>query len=129
MNESKQSQIEDIIRKKKVDVIHLQEADIGENTFDTCSLICSSYDIIPNNAQNGYGTASIIKSDLTVTNVRLDTLSKCIVFDDLKSCTLGSQFPDLPLQLWYEYAMHADELIKAIVEQTALYNTDNNTST
>ena len=81
MNEAKQSQLEDMIRKYKIDILHLQEADIEENTFDTCPLICSSYDIIPNNSQNGYGTASIYKSDLTVTNIRLDTLSKCIVFD------------------------------------------------
>ena len=69
------------IKQNNIDILHLQEADIQEDTFTNCPFICSSFDTIPNNSPNGYGTASLIKSELPVSNVRLDSLGRGIIFD------------------------------------------------
>ena len=66
MTETKQMQIEDFMKFNKVDVAHLQEIEICDETFSTCNLISSSYDILSNNAAHKYGTASLVKSCLPV---------------------------------------------------------------
>ena len=54
----KQVQIEQFIRENNLDILHLQESNIEEETFSECKLISSSFNIIVNNSQNKYGTAS-----------------------------------------------------------------------
>ena len=57
-NLAKQFQIEEFIRHNRIDILHLQESNIEENTFNDCKLITSSFNLIVNNSQNKYGTAS-----------------------------------------------------------------------
>ena len=52
---SKQFQIEQFIRDNNLDVLHLQESNIEEDTFSECNLITSNYNIIVNNNQNKSG--------------------------------------------------------------------------
>ena len=66
----KQLQIEAFAKSNNCDIIHLQEAHIESETFSTCDFIGSTYNIIENNSTNKYGTASLVKSELTFQNIR-----------------------------------------------------------
>ena len=48
--EAKQVQIEDFMKFKKIDIAHLQESEICDKTFSTCSFISSNFNIYTNNA-------------------------------------------------------------------------------
>ena len=63
-NESKQLQIENFLKMYSLDILHLQETHIEENTFSQCSFILSNYEIIHNNSPTKYGTSSLIRSSL-----------------------------------------------------------------
>ena len=78
---SKQLQIEDFVKFNNIDILHIQEIDICDESFSECNLLSSSYNILSNNSRNKYGTASIIRSDLDFANVRCDTAGRAIIFD------------------------------------------------
>ena len=48
-----------------------------------------TYNIIENNSVNKYGTASLVKSELTVENIRTDLEGRLIIFD-IGDMTLGN---------------------------------------
>ena len=77
----KQFQIEAFIKINKCDILHLQECHIESDTFSECNFIQSNFTVITNNAQNKYGTASLVKNDLLVENVMYDTDGRLIVFE------------------------------------------------
>ena len=77
----KQVQIEDFVKQNKIDILHMQEIEICDETFFECNFLSSSFNILSNNSNNGYGTASLIRADLEVTNVKFDTSGRAIVFN------------------------------------------------
>ena len=77
----KQMQIDDLNRHYKSDIIHLQEVDVDGNVFEHCSFIKNNFSVISNNSPTGYGTLSLVKNNLTTTNVKLDTEGRLIIFD------------------------------------------------
>ena len=77
----KQLQIQDFIKYNKIDILHLQECQIDEETFSTCDFVSSNFNLISNNSENKFGTASLIRTDLDCQNVRCDTAGRGIVFD------------------------------------------------
>ena len=79
LTEAKQLQMEDFIKYNKIDVAHLQETDICDETFAECNFLSSSFNIISNNAENKYGTATLAKSELSYENVRCDTSGRAII--------------------------------------------------
>ena len=78
---TKQLQIEDFVKQNKVDILHIQEIEICEESFCECNFISESFNILSNNSENGFGTASLIRADLEYTNVKYDTTGRAIVFD------------------------------------------------
>ena len=78
---TKQLQIEDFVKHNKVDILHIQEIEICEESFCDCNFLSESFNILSNNSENGYGTASLIRADLEYTNVKFDTAGRAIVFD------------------------------------------------
>ena len=60
----KQLQIEDFVKHNKIDILHLQEVQICDETFFDCNFLSTSFSILSNNSMNGYGTASLIRADL-----------------------------------------------------------------
>ena len=70
----KQLQIEDSLKYNNIDILHLQESDIDEETFSQCNFISSNFNIISNNSESKYGTSSLIRSDLNFETVRCDML-------------------------------------------------------
>ena len=78
---AKRLKIEAFPKHNNCDIVHLQEANIEEDTFTTCNFIKSSYNIIENNSTNKYGTASLVKTDLQTENIRCDCEGRMIVFD------------------------------------------------
>ena len=91
LTSAKQSQIESFLIKEKLDILNLQEIHISDDSFSTCNAICSSFNILSNNAISKYGTATIINSDLQAKNIRLDTNGRAIVFD-IGPLTLGNLY-------------------------------------
>ena len=90
-SEAKQKQIEDFISKHSIDILHCQEANIHEESFNQCSYIRSNFSIISNNAINKYGTASIVKNSLTADNIKTDTIGRAIFFD-IGNTTFGNVY-------------------------------------
>ena len=78
---AKQLQIQDFLKSKKIDILHLQEVEIDEESFGDCDFVSSNFNIITNNSVSKYGTASLLRSDLQYRNVRCDTSGRAIVFD------------------------------------------------
>ena len=78
---TKQLQIESIMKQNQCDILHLQEANIEEETFSSCDFIKSSYIILENNSLNKYGTASLVKSDLQISNIKHDLEGRVLLFD------------------------------------------------
>ena len=60
---SKQLQIEDFVKYNKIDILHIQEIEICEETSCDCNFISESFNILSNNSKNGYGPASLIRAD------------------------------------------------------------------
>ena len=81
LNESKQLQIEAFAKYKSIDILHLQETEVCDETFKNCNFLSSNYNVITNNSNTGYGTSTLIKSELNEENLRLDTEGRVIVFD------------------------------------------------
>ena len=90
LDDSKQVQIENFIKSYKVDILNCQEINIDENSFKNCSYINSSYNVIPNNAQNKYGTCCIVSNSLDYQKVKFDTNGRIIAFDidDITFCNV-----------------------------------------
>ena len=86
---AKQVQIESFLKYNHVDIAHFQEIEILDDTFSECKYISSSFNFITNNAANKYGTASLVKNELCVENIRCDTSGRAIVFD-IGEFTLGN---------------------------------------
>ena len=51
--------------------------------------IVSNYNIISNNSENKYGTATLIRTDFDYKNVRCDTSGRALVFD-VEDMTFGN---------------------------------------
>ena len=81
-NETKQKQIEHYIQYHNIDILHCQEIDIETSTFNSCHYISSNFNIIENNSPtNKYGTASLVRNDLVIENLKCDTNARAIKFD------------------------------------------------
>ena len=59
----------------------MQEVHINEETFSQCSFIQNNYNILSNNSRSKYSTASLVKTDLDITNVATDDNGRVILFD------------------------------------------------
>ena len=81
LKSDKSEQIENFVKKYKVDALHLQEINISEDSFSNCDFLMSNYNILPNNSVNKYGTATLIRSDFCPTNLRCDTMGKVQIYD------------------------------------------------
>ena len=90
LNYAKQRQIEDFLMSNKIDILHLQESHVEDDTFNDCNYISANYDIIANNSLNKFGTASLVKSDLEIKNVSMDQEGRVIVFDVGEHFTCGN---------------------------------------
>ena len=87
----KQKQIEDFVKQNKIDILHLQEIEICDETFSACDLLSSSYNLLSNNSMNSYGTASLLRADLDYSNVKCDTNGRAIVFN-IGDVTFGNLY-------------------------------------
>ena len=84
---SKQLQIEAFIKVNNCDILNLQEANIEEETFSSCDLLQSTFSIF----ENKYGTASLVRSELQVENIRCDSEGRVLVFD-IGDLTFGNLY-------------------------------------
>ena len=91
LNLSKQLQIEEFLKCYKIDILHLQETFIEEDTFTECKFISSNYDIIYNNSHNKYGTASLIKYSLPPQDIILHQSGRIILFN-IGNTTFGNVY-------------------------------------
>ena len=88
---SKQNQIQDFLKKYNIDILHCQEINIEENSFSQCNYVAANFNIYSNNAINKYGTASFVKNDFKVENIKMDTEGRAILFD-INKITFGNVY-------------------------------------
>ena len=91
LDQSKQMQIETFLQHNNIDILHLQEINILEDTFRYCNYISSNFILLSNNSPTKYGTASLIKSDLEAENIVCDTEGRIIIFD-VGNLTFGNLY-------------------------------------
>ena len=77
----KQLQIQDMVKHLRCDIVHLQETDFDENSFQNCNFIKNNYNFITNNSISKYGTASLIRNNFKSENISLNTEGRIIIFD------------------------------------------------
>ena len=77
----KQAEIEIMAKRFGMDVIHMQEVHITEETFSQCTFTQNNYNIVFNNNRTKNGTASLVKTDLDISNVAMDNNGRVIIFD------------------------------------------------
>ena len=78
---AKQLQIENFLKYYKIDILNCQEINILEDSFSSCDLVTSSYNIISNNAQNKYGTCCFVANIYNPDNIKTDTNGRIITFN------------------------------------------------
>ena len=79
----KQLEIQSYMRSHKIDIIHLQECMIDEDSFSECHYVRNNFNVLSNNTPGNtpYGTASLVRSDIEVTNILTDDSGRIILFD------------------------------------------------
>ena len=92
---SKQLEIQGYIKKYNIDILHLQECKIDDDSFSECPFVRSNFNIFSNNTQNDtfYGTASLVRCDLEVSNVRTDNDGRVLIFDAVSSTWANMYLP------------------------------------
>ena len=93
MNESKQRMIQFEIQSKQLDIVHLQECQIDSDTFQCCEFISQNFQIIKNNADNGYGTACIIRNNIQIEKVKVIPGGRIISFNVGKTTFINMYLP------------------------------------
>ena len=88
---TKQKQIEDLIDRNSIDILHCQEINIDEESFNQCSYLNSNYTILQNNALNRYGTATIVRNIFTPENIKMDTSGRAIFFS-IDNLSIGNVY-------------------------------------
>ena len=91
LTRTKQTQIESFLLREKIDILNIQEIDIDSNSFSHCPEISSSYNILSNNALSKYGTAVLLVSDLSPTNIQNDSSGRIILFE-IENTTFGNVY-------------------------------------
>ena len=89
---AKQTMIEDLMIEYNIDIANLSEIHVDDDTFSDCNYINSSFSIVVNNAENRYGTASIVKNNLPLSNIKFDNDGRAIVFDICDSLTIWNTY-------------------------------------
>ena len=80
-SKSKQKMIEETLKHQKLDILHIQEVNIEDNSFEECDFLQDQFQILRNNAQNGYGVCSLVRRDLSISNIRALPGGRLISFD------------------------------------------------
>ena len=88
-NVSKKLQIQSFLQNYSIDILHLQECRIEDDTFDQCRFLTSNYSVLKNNSQNEYGTASILKNYFNPENIILHSSGRVIIFS-IGNLTFGN---------------------------------------
>ena len=73
--------IEETLKHQKLDILHIQEVNIEDNSFEECDYLQDQFQILRNNAQNGYGVCSLVRRDLSISNIRALPGGRLISFD------------------------------------------------
>lgn len=79
--QSKQNQIEYLVKEYEVDVLHLQETNIDESAFERCTFIANNYKVIFQNNDTGFGVCSLIHNKFSTSNELLHPSGRIIAFD------------------------------------------------
>ena len=75
--------IQSYVCTNKLEIIHLQECRIDIDTFAQCGFLTINFNIYSNNKpdRSFYGTASLVRSNLSVTNIHTDNEGRVIIFN------------------------------------------------
>ena len=90
---SKQLEIQSFVCSNNIDILHMQECKIDDDSFSQCGFLTSNFNIFSNNTPNesNYGTATMVRSDIEVTNIHTDNEGRAMIFDAAE-CTWGNLY-------------------------------------
>ena len=89
-NLAKQLQLENFLQCQNIDILHLQESHLDDETFTECNYISSSFTILQNNSPSKYGTASLIRNSFTAEDIILHHSGRVILFNIGGDDTIGT---------------------------------------
>ena len=81
LNEARQLQAEDFLKKYDLDILQCQEIQRNNDTFSQCNYIQANYSIISNNNVTTYGTASLVINNYSISNVFCANNGRVLIFD------------------------------------------------
>ena len=92
---AKQLESQSYIFTQKLDIIHLQECKIDEDSFSNCGFITKTFHIFTNNkpVDSFYGTATLVRSNIDVTNIHTDDNGRVINLDVAGGTWANFYFP------------------------------------
>ena len=90
-NLSKQLQIETYLQNFNIDILHLQESRIEEDTFTQCNFVSSNYSVLQNNIHNKYGTDSLVRNSFFPESIILHQSGRIIIFN-IGDITFGNVY-------------------------------------
>ena len=92
---AKQLESQSYIFTQKLDIIHLQEYKIDEDSFSNCGFITKNFHIFTNNkpVDSFYGTATLVRSNIDVTNIHTDDDGRVINLDGAGGTWANFYFP------------------------------------
>ena len=88
---AKQFQIEHFIQTHKLDIIHLQESYIKEDSFSKCPYIANNFQLLHINNPSKYGVCSLIRKDIEISKEILHPSGRVLIFDAL-GCTFANVY-------------------------------------
>lgn len=89
---SKQLEIQSFACSNSLDIIHLQECKIDEDSFAQCGFITSNYNVFSNKPDGScYGTASLVRSDLDVSKIHTNDNGRILIFN-AAGCTWANMY-------------------------------------
>ena len=79
--QTKQNQIEYLVKEYNVDILHMQETQIDESAFENNPFIANNFNIIFNNSETGYGVCSLIHRKFSTKDELLHPSGRIIAFN------------------------------------------------
>ena len=79
--QTKQNQIEYLVKEFNVDILHMQETQIDESAFENNPFIANNFNIIFNNSETGYGVCSLINRKFSTKDELLHPSGRIIAFN------------------------------------------------
>ena len=81
LTQSKQNQIEHLVKSHRCDILNLQESNVSSDAFEHCPYIANNFHIIAQNSDTGFGVCSLVHKRIPIENEYLHPSGRIIAFE------------------------------------------------